>query len=180
MKRIRNIFILATALLSFAAMACGPHWSDPPALPSLPPPSDIRQFETRLPEQEMRGLRAAADFKVLHYPIQYTHSLDLRLTNRDSAPKTNVRVERITLDGFVTEFTPPPPATLWQRGSSVDYPSIALWTLPGSLRARVPLEVLVRYEDRFGKGIVVQFRWEVIIESSDPLTGEAPEPIDTK
>ncbi len=180
MKYSKYILLVAASLLTFAAADCGNNGTGPADPPSLSPPSDTHQIETKLPDQELKGLLAQADFKSLYDPVQYTHSLNLRLTNRDGAPKRNVRVERITLDGYLTQFTPPPPATLWNRGSSVDYPSIAFWTLPGSLRTRAPLEVLVRYEDRYGKGIVAQFRWEVTIEPSDPYAAGAADHANAK
>jgi hypothetical protein len=180
MKYVQSILILAASLLSVAGAGCTTHTADPAEPLGLSPPSDGRQIETALPDQELKGLLAQAAFKRLYDPVLHTHSLDLRLTNREGEPRRNVRVERITLASYLTQFTPPPPATLWNRGSSVDYPSIAFWTLPAALRTRLPLDVLVRYEDRFGKGVVAQFRWEVTVEPSDPYATEAAEHPNTK
>ena len=175
MKYIKNMLLVAS-LSAFAAVGCATHGTDLSDAPNLPPPSDTRQIDAKLPEQELKGLVAQAEFKSLYDPVEYTHGLDLRLTNRDGEPKRNVRVQQITLGGYFTHFTPPAPATLWHMGSSVDYPSVAYWTLPGSLRARMPLEVVVRYEDRFGKGAVALFRWKVTIEPSDPYAAKTAEP----
>ena len=131
------------------------------------PPSDEKRVAAELPEQQVKGLLATAYFKRPDHPGVFTHSLDLKLTNREEIPKMNVTIERVSLGGYMTYFGPPPTVTLWSRGSSMDYPVIASWIFPPGARTRAPLDVVVRYEDTTGKGVTAHFHWEVTIDPYD-------------
>ena len=149
------------------AIGCARRGEASAEMPNPPPPSEDPRIPSQLPEQQSKGLLVTATFKQLHLPSQFSHTLDLRLTNRESAPKMNLSVERVNLSGFMTYFVPSPTTTLWTRGAAVDYPAIASWKLPPGLRAQAPLDVEVRYEDTTGKGVIAKFHWDVTIEPYD-------------
>jgi|SRR5689334_24643444 len=164
MKNAYTIFALLIGMLMVAAAGCARRGEASADMPNPPPPSDEPRVAAQLPDQQAKGLLATANFRQLHLPNQFSHTLDLRLTNREGSSKMNVSVEQVNLSGFMTYFVPAPTTTLWTRGSSVDYPAIASWKLPPGLRAQAPLEVVVRFEDPTGKGVIAKFKWEVTIE----------------
>jgi len=132
--------------------------------------ADPSNVPTVLPDQQNKGLLVSATFNELRPSIIYSHNLDLRVTNREGAPKMNLTVEEIRLGAFETYFVPPLTATLWARGSSAHYPAIASWRLPTGMRARLPLYVTIRYEDSTGKETIARFEWEVSIDGSNPVS----------
>src|SRR5687768_10139843 len=101
---------------------------------------------SQLPPQEWKGLRAEGTLRALPQPGPYTHTLDLRLTNASSESEQNVSIEGVTLGAATADFERPPTTTLWQRGSSADYPSAARWDVPQPAPSGLPLHVIVRYE----------------------------------
>jgi hypothetical protein len=173
MKRTRNI-LLSLAGLLIVITAGSVHRSAASTSARNAPAGKASIVVADLPDQQHKGLLATATFKELPEPRQFSHSLDLRLTNREGSPKRNVSVEQITLNGFITYFIPSPTTTLWTQGSRVDYPSVASWKIPRGYRTQLPLNVVVRYEDASGKGTLVEFQWEVSIDEPIP-TGALPE-----
>jgi hypothetical protein len=139
-----------------------PHESHQAALTDDPPIGPATLVDERLPVQEWKGLRAEATLRSLWPASIDTHALDIRLTNTESAPKKYVSIEAVTLGRQVTHFRRPPLATLWRRGSSVDYPRVASWEIRRPPAVRQPLEVVVRYQGA-GAGVIVTFHWEVWI-----------------
>jgi hypothetical protein len=90
-----------------------------------------------LPPQLVRGLEMTGHFRSSAVwatadspsrPVE-SHVLDLRLTNRHSSPKRNVRIESSRLGRFAGRFSPTHPQTLWTRGSSCEFPSVAGWNI---------------------------------------------------
>ena len=159
MKATRKILVVAAGLMMLWVTAST-------ARPALPP-ADEKRTAGELPEQQVKGLLATAYFKHTAHPGIFTHTLDLKLTNREDIPKMNVTIERVTLGGYMTYFAPPPTVTLWTKGLSMDYPAIANWMIQPGARGRAPLDVMVRYEDPTGKEVIANFHWEVVVDFYD-------------
>jgi hypothetical protein len=171
MKRTRNILLFLAGLLIVITTG-SVHRSAASTSARNVPAGKASIVVADLPDQQHKGLLATATFKELSEPRQFSHSLDLRLTNREGSPKRNVSIEQIALNGFITYFIPPPTSTLWTQGSRVDYPSVASWKIPKGYRTQLPLNVMVRYEDASGRGTLVEFEWEVSID--EPIPTAAP------
>ncbi len=164
-RSIITLLCLAASQFMISCAEVGPVTSIPAVDPSGPADDPAVQ----LPPQELRGLLASVTFRTLIPDVSRTHAIDLRLTNRESSAKSNVSIERITLDRVVTQFRRPPSMTLWNRGSGIDYPMVACWNLP-SPPPRATLQILVRYENSRGKVVDVQFHWDVRFDLPVPLT----------
>lgn len=139
------------------------------SIPSVNPSGPRDDPAVQLPTQELKGLLASVTFRSLLPSATRTHAIDLRLTNRESSAKSNVSIERITLDRLATQFHRPPSVTLWDRGSGIDYPMVATWNLP-TPPPHATLQILVRYENSRGNVVDVQFHWDVRFDMPMPLT----------
>lgn len=163
---IGKILILASLVGNQFAISCTKETSA--TLTADVTPEDYRNDSfLRLPEQELKGLRADVTFRTLPPTARRTHAIDLCLTNRESSFKTNVYIQQIILAGFTTQFRHPPVTTLWTLGSSADYPMVASWNIYNA-PLRGTLQILVRYEDKLGRGTNVTFQWAVPL-STPPL-----------
>jgi hypothetical protein len=140
----------------------------PTSIPPANPAISLDDPSVQLPAQQSKGLLAVVTFHSLPPAASRTHSIDLRLINQDIYPKTNLNIDQITLDYCPTYFRSPPSATLWNRGSSVDYPDVAGWNLPNP-PPRSTLVVRMHYENTLGRPIDVLFKWELCFDAPIPV-----------
>lgn len=169
-KYTRQIISVLCLALSQFIVSCA---QVPPAtsIPAVDPNAPLDDPTVQLPSQEMKGLLAQVTFRSLLPTASRTHAIDLRLSNRESSAKNNVRIERVTLDRFSTQFSRPPSITLWTRGSGIDYPMLASWNLP-SPPPRCTLKILVRYENSRRSVVDVPFQWDVRFDTPAPLNSK--------
>ena len=124
-----------------------------------------------LPSQELYGLQASAHLRHVcaTSPTSSgeTHLLDVELFNLQSSPKYNVGIESVRLGAFQARFTPTQTVTLWSRGSSGEFPSVAGWCFSDPPSSTQPLEVLVRFEPHGRRPTVAVYRWQISIPQAN-------------